>query len=154
MELQDNLGVEDVQAVGNVFKGIAGGIVARAKAKKAQKDSDAGNYWTLRPYLKTLIPIPQYIITQVSGQGITQKAILDLPAQAAGSSNAQIINDLKVLSGGGSLASMPIGGGVIESATPAATDTTTSMSNVKKYLPYIVISVIVLIALYFVWKKK
>ncbi len=58
---KDNLGVEDVQKVVQGVGSVAKSIRDRAKAKKAQKISDAGGYLTLTPYQKSLIPVPAYI---------------------------------------------------------------------------------------------
>jgi len=173
LDNRDNLTSEDLGAPKGTDK-IASAIFNVLKPEsKAQKNSDAvkasaaGNYWTLRPYLKNMIPIPQYIIDQVKGQGIAYFAVLQLPAQGVGASNSGIINQLKLLTLGGrdvlkpdptSQAAQPggleiIGGGTIDasknvSATPAA-----ATEQIKKYLPYIIGAIILVIILYFVIKK-
>lgn len=129
---------------------IAKGIRDKAKAKSAQKTADAGQYWTLRPYLKSLIPIPDYIIKQVAGQGITEYAVLQLPEQSAGSSNTQIISALKQLSGSGSGAGQTVN----PTGNILATDETVQEGfDFKKYLPYIAGIVIIGLIIYFVTKK-
>lgn len=112
----------------NLFKGIRD----RAKAKAAKKTADSGGYWTLRPYLKSLIAIPQYIVDQVAGQGITEEAVLQLPAQSVGTSNTQIISELKKLSGTVSVGATninPTGNTILQTEQPEGT--------FKKLLPYI-----------------
>lgn len=142
---------EDVITVGKSLVSSAGnlakGIRDKAKAKAAQKTADAGGYWTLRPYLKSLIPIPQYIITQVSGQGITEYAVLQLPAQQTGASNTQIITALKQLSGSGGTGATnvnPTGNTAIGGEAPA--------TDLKKFLPYVLV-LVVLVVLYYIIKK-
>lgn len=128
--------------LGSSVKNLAAGIRNRAKARKAQKVADAGQYWTLRPFLKGLIPIPQYVLDQVGGQGITEQAVINLPEQAVGTSPATIIKSLKALSSG----TIP------ESEKPA--DITGTVTSFKKYLPWIVGIIVVGILVIFVWKKK
>jgi hypothetical protein len=84
-----------IDQLASTAKNLAAGIRNKAKAKKAQKTADAGNYWTLEQFLKGLIPIPQYIYDQVKNQGISEYAVLQIPAQGVGTSNANIINLLK-----------------------------------------------------------
>lgn len=43
-------------------KSVVVNIRNRAKAKKAQKISDAGGYNTLTPFQKSLIPVPSYAL--------------------------------------------------------------------------------------------
>lgn len=156
MDLQtvehDNL-VDDVITTGKTLvstaSNITKGIRDKAKAKAAQKTADSGQYWTLRPYLKSLIPIPQYIINQVAGQGITEYAVLQLPEQTVGANNTEIIQKLKSLSGtGGAGATSNVNptGGVIGGETPEGVD-------IKKYIPYIIGALILGIAVYFLTKK-
>lgn len=150
---QDHL-VEDAITVGKTLTSaatnLAKGIRDKAKAKEAQKIADAGNYWTLRPYLKSLIPIPQYIINQVAGQGITEYAVLQLPEQSAGSSNTQIISALKQLSGTGAGAGQTVN----PTGNILATDENVQTGfDFKKYLPYIAGIVIIGLIIYFVTKK-
>ena len=150
--------VAGTEFAGQVWSGVssaAGKIVNKEKKKAAQKVSDNGQYWTLRPYLKSLIEVPQYVIDQVSNQGITKNAVLQLPAQQTGASQAQIINQLKTLSGGGSLNTAVFGDSGV-AATPAAEPKVladTAGDKIKRNLPYILISVAAVVALYFVFKK-
>ena len=154
--MQDN--VAGTELAGQVWSGVssaAGKIVNKAKKKAAQKVSDGGQYWTLRPYLKSLIEVPQYVIDQVSNQGITKNAVLQLPAQQTGASQAQIINQLKTLSGGGSLNTAVFGDSGV-AATPAAESKVLDDNvgdKIKRNLPYILIAVAGAVALYFVFKK-
>lgn len=152
VQKSDNL-VDDAITVGKTListaTNLGKGIRDKAKAKEAQKAADAGQYWTLRPYLKSLIPIPQYIINQVAGQGITEYAVLQLPAQSAGSSNSQIIAALKQMSGSGagSTSINPTGNAV------ATDETTNSGFDIKKYVPYIAGAIILGLIVYFITKK-
>jgi hypothetical protein len=169
MDLQNNLSVAETglpmgATVDKVASALAHGIVTNAKTKKAQKAAENGQYWTLDPYDKSLIQIPQYIINQVSGQGISYYAVLQLPAQGTGSSNTQIIEALKILTKnpnllgvtgqaakpesqgviGGAAASLPKSAGIISSTG----------ENIKKYLPYIIGGLLVVIIIYFIVKRK
>ena len=145
---------------------LAKGVVASAKSKSAQQAADAGSYWTLRPYLKSLIDIPAYIKDQVANQGINTYAVLQLPAQGTGSSNTQIITDLKALSkapnmtGVTGLAAAPSSLAEITSATNAiAMDasgavTGGTMAGLKTMLPYIIGLAVIGVLIYFIAKKK
>lgn len=156
MDLQhDNVGGIGVTEAWTTISNVGASIRNKAKAKAAQKVADAGNYWTLRPFLKSLIPVPQYIINEVAGQGITKQAVLDLPAQTIGGTNANVIAQLKTLSGGGSLNTAVIGeGGVIETATPAAAPKELVTSGVTKYVPYIIGAVVIGLIIYLIAKKR
>lgn len=155
--MQDNAtGTEFASQVWSGVSSAASKIVNKAKKKKAQQISDNGQYWTLRPYLKGLIPVPQYVIDQVSNQGITKQAVLDLPAQQVGASNAQIIAQLKTLSSGGSLNTAVFGEGGVAS-TPAAAEKElgdTTGDKIKRNLPYIIGVVVVGLLFYFIIKKR
>ena len=157
MDLQkDHVTGQDVAAQAFTFVGnTAARIRNKAKAKKAQGIADAGNYWTLTAFQKSLIPIPQYIIDQVSNQGINQNAVLNLPAQAAGASNATIISKLKTLSGGGTLNTAVIGDNTQVIGNPAAAEPKTiDAEGMKKYLPYIAGVVVLGVLVYFIVKRK
>jgi hypothetical protein len=95
----DSLGVEDIQAVTKTVGNVATAIRNKAKAKKAQAQADAGNYFTLRPFLKGLIPIPNYVLQMTAGTGITEAAIKDLPEQSVSASRESIMNALRLGSG-------------------------------------------------------
>lgn len=135
-----------VDSLASGAKNLLKGIRDKAKAKSAQKVSDSGGYWTLRPYLKSLINIPQYVIDQVAGQGITEEAVLQLPAQATGSSNTQIIAALKKLSGTSE-------GGTINPTGNPALDTQIPEGVLQKYLPFIIGALVLGFAVYFFTKK-
>ena len=84
-----------VDSVGNVISGLTHKAEVGAKSADAQKTANlmpggippkgsvAGGYWGLRAYLKSLIPIPAYVLQQVNGTGITEFGILNTPAQGA-----------------------------------------------------------------------
>jgi len=74
----DNLIAEEVDGVLSGVKNVAASIRNKAKAKKAQKISDAGGYLTLTPFQKSLIDVPDYILNQ--GIGANDKDIKNLPA--------------------------------------------------------------------------
>lgn len=156
MDNRDNLTLADtgipgggtVDKLASTVKNLAAGVRNKAKAKAAQKTADAGQYWTLRPFLKSLIPIPQYIITQVAGQGISENAILQLPEQGVGSSNTQIIAALKQMSGSGNSTNInPTGNEILNEPDE------NSELNIKKYLPYIIGIAILGLIIYFATKK-
>jgi hypothetical protein len=140
-----------VDSLGSTVKNLAAGIRNKAKAKQAQKIADAGNYWTLRPFLKNLIKIPQYILNQVAGQGITEDAVINLDAQATGASNTQIINALKQMSGTSVGAGGIIGNTNIPAVTPPPE---TKGFDFKKALPYIIGVVVIGIVIFFIVKRK
>jgi hypothetical protein len=160
----DNLSLADtgipggavVDSLASSAKNLAAGIRNKAKAKSAKAVSDAGDYWTLRPFLKSLIPVPQYVLDQVGGQGITEQQVLDIPEFSKGTPTATIIAKIT-----GQAAKSSIGaGGVISAATTsvsAATEKTLASdaaSSFKQYIPYIVVIGIVLIVIYIVMKNK
>jgi hypothetical protein len=124
--------------------GVMKNIRDKAKQKEAQKISDAGNYFTLRPYLKSLIAIPDYVKTMVANQGITQQAVLDLEAQGVGESNTSIISQLKTLSG-----TTSAGGQTIDAA-----GNTTAGTFFQKYGMYIIGVIILGIIIFFIVKRK
>jgi hypothetical protein len=98
-------GLVDAAATG--VKDLAAAIRNKAKAKKAQKISDAGGYFTLTPFQKSLIDVPAYAVSA----GTTAQDAKDSPA-------------------------MDISGG-----------------QLKKYLPYI-IGVVILVIIFFIVKRK
>ena len=154
MEYSNNLTLADtgipagatIDTVASTVKNIAGGIRNKAKAKEAQRISDAGNYFTLRPFLKSLIPIPQYVLNQVSGQGITEEAVIQLPEQGTGANASSIIAALKALSG------TPQGAGIpLKNVNAAGTD---GGVDIKKYIPYIIGVLLLGILVYIIIKRK
>ena len=78
--------MDNLSVVGEVdttlagIKNIAASIRNKAKAKKAQKISDAGGYMTLTPFQKSLIDVPDYILNQTTGTGATADDIKNMPA--------------------------------------------------------------------------
>ena len=160
-------GVPGGAVVDKIASDLGHGLLVSAKSKSAQSDSDKGNYWTLRPYLKNLIQIPQYIIDQVKGQNITYFAVLCLPAQAVGANNTQIIKDLQTLSSSGlpagsdptsqaakATAKQVIGSGGTAVAPGSAAAGVSTVSSLTKYIPYIIGGVVLIIIIYFIIKKK
>jgi hypothetical protein len=69
----------------SLVTGLRESIITKAKRKKAQKISDAGGYFTLSAYQKSLIEIPEYAKKQMATQG-TEPAKIQatdaLPIQA------------------------------------------------------------------------
>ena len=114
MDLQNNLTVADtgvpgggaVDAIASGVKNLATSVRNKAKAKKAQKISDAGGYFTLTPFQKSLINEPDYAKTTIGAKS-------DEPIEAIANQGFEI----------------------------------------KKYIPYI-IGVVVIIIIYFVVKSK
>ena len=120
MDLQhDNIDIAKIgEAAGQVLKagsGLAKGIRDKAKAKKAQKISDAGGYFQLTAYQKSLIPVPDYARVQAQATGNIVN----------GSPEQPVIND----AGQVDIAQAP--------ALPA-TDEQVGM-KLKQYLPFILI---------------
>ena len=162
----DNLGVSDVTDVAKSLGNIGAGIADAAKKKSAQKVADNGQYWTLRPFLKSMIQIPQYILEQVKNQGITYYAVYQLPAQGVGANNTDIINQLKSLSGQGVApgvsgpaadpkAQNTIGTlGVNEAVQPMGTTAKNTMTDLKKYIPYALGVLVIGVIIYFIVKHK
>lgn len=156
MEDCNNLTANDIiPGVGGVIdKGATGvkdvviNIRNKAKAKEAQKVADSGGYWTLRPFLKSLIPIPQYILDQVAGQGITEYAVKQLPEQSVGTSNTTILSALQKMSGTGTVA-----GSSVNPTGNIKYPGELQESNLQKYLPYIGGGLVVLILAYFIFKR-
>jgi hypothetical protein len=156
-------GIPGGELIDNIASNLASSIRDKAKGKEAQKIADAGNYWTLRPYLKSLIPIPQYIINQVSGQGVSYYAVLQLPEQSTGASNDSIIRGLKALTGNGiapgvtGQAAEPAAQSIIGGEQSAATGTPLTLptltANTKKYLIIGLVIAVIVIG-YFLLKHK
>lgn len=162
---------------GNMAKGIRD----RAKAREAQKISDAGNYFTMRAYLKTLIAIPDYVLNMVKDQGISEYAVIQLGAQGAGSSTSSIISKLKALtvapipSGVSAelaalrtsyIESLPVYSGSTdlgitvnkapqqpEISQTAGEKVKAAAGNLQPYLPFIIGGLILALIAYFAFKK-
>lgn len=163
-------GIPGGELIDKVASELGHNLLVSAKSKFAQKTADKGNYWTLRSYLKNLIKIPQYIIDQVKGQGITYYAILQIPAQGIGASNTQIINLLKQVSGQGDIlhadpksqaakpeSQMTVGSDGQPELTKASDGILNALpmtKTFKKYLPYIIGIVLFGIIVYLIVKYK
>jgi len=177
----DNIDVAGaVKTLASTAGNMAKGIRDRSKAKKAQKTADAGNYFTLNAYAKTLIPIPGYVVDMVKDKGITEYAVMQLGAQGAGASNSSIISKLKALT----VAPMPsgvhpdiaavrasyieslpqyssspqLGMTVGASTQPEISQTSgekvkVATGNLQSYLPFIIGGLILAIIAYFAFKK-
>lgn len=150
----DNFGVEDVQKIVDVGKNIAGSIVKRAKTKKAQKIADAGSYWTLTPYQKSLIGIPAYISQQTAGKGITQEAIKSLARQTTGTPIETIVQALQLASGVQTPSTTP-STVAMEQAGQALLNQDANALKVKlqKAMPYILGVTAIGVVVYFISKK-
>lgn len=153
-------GGADVDKLASSLKNIAAGVRNKAKAKKAQSVADAGNYWTLSEFQKGLIPIPQYIVDQVAGHGISEKAVLSIREQGAGATNAGIIAKLVDITNGASPDSPNLGTGAFVTTGAASTTlasaakTLDSGDNTKKYLMYGGIALVLGLIIYFIVKRK
>jgi hypothetical protein len=165
-DVSNATGIPGGAVVDKIASDLASGIKVSAKTKSAQKTADSGQYWTLTPYMKSLIPIPQYIIDQVKGQNISYFAVYQLPAQGVGASSTSMIASLQDMTkhpnmtGVGGPAAKPaaqsiIGsGGTAVSATDPAAGSAASTSTLTKYLPYIIGAAALAIVIYFIIKKK
>jgi hypothetical protein len=152
-------GGADVDKLASSLKNIAAGVRNKAKAKKAQAVADAGNYWTLSEFQKGLIPIPQYIVDQVAGHGISEKAVLSLREQGTGATNASVLAKLVDITNGMSPDDTNLGTGVFKSSGAATVDasaakTLDSGDNTKKYLMYGGIALVLGLIIYFIVKRK
>jgi hypothetical protein len=165
-------GIPGGAVVDKIASDLGHGLLVNAKTKSAQSDADAGNYWTLRPYLKSLITIPQYIIDQVKGQNISYFAVLQLPAQGVGASNTTIITALQAMTKNPNMAGVTgqaakpaaqsiigSGGTAVAAGSPEAGAASTkeagaASTNLKTYLPYIIGAIILGIIIYLIVKSK
>jgi hypothetical protein len=166
-DISNATGIPGGAVVDKIASDLASGIRVSAKTKSAQKTADSGQYWTLTPYLKSLITIPQYIIDQVKGQNISYFAVYQLPAQGVGASSTSMIASLQDetkhpnMTGVGGPAAKPAaqsiigsGGTAVQATDPAAGSTAASTSTLTKYLPYIIGAAALAIIIYFIIKKK
>jgi hypothetical protein len=164
---------QGISAVWNLGGNVAKRIRDNAKQREAQGISDAGNYWTMRPYLKSLINIPDYILQQTANQGISEYAIIQLPAQGIAATNANVIDKLKMITNQpvdpgaapavaalrGSIvtmASLSAAGGAGATAAAAQKSLTpnTAAQNIQKYLPYALGALALGLIVYFIAKRK
>lgn len=115
----------------SAVSGLASGIRNKAKAKKAQKISDAGGYFTLSGFQKSLIPVPDYAKVQAAASGNV----------AAGAGTGQpVIND----------------SGQVDVAQVEAIPASEAQvkSKLKEYLPYILGVIVLVVVVFIVMKKK
>jgi hypothetical protein len=166
-------GLQTAGAIWNTVGSAAKRIRDNAKEKQAQGISDAGNYWTMRPYLKSLINIPDYILQQTANQGISEYAIIQLDAQGTGATNANIIDKLKMITNNPlqpgtapavaalkntmvTMSSLSAAGGAGATAAAGQKSLTpnTAAQNIQKYLPYILGALAVGLIGYFIIKRK
>lgn len=149
----DNFGVEDVTKIVEGGKKLVASIKDNKRRKEAQALADAGEYWFLSPYAKKLIPIPNYVIQQTTGKGITQDAILNYPKQPKGTSFDVILPGLQLASG--YVAPVSADTKAMEAAgkTLLNQDAAIAGEKVKKALPYIIGAVVLGFIIYFITKK-
>jgi hypothetical protein len=164
---------QGVSAVWNLGSNVAKRIRDDAKRKQAQGIADGGNYWTMRPYLKSLINIPDYILQQTANQGISEYAIIQLPAQGIAATNANVIDKLKMLTNQpvdpgaapavaalrGSIVTMASlsgagGAGATAAAAQKSLTPNTAAQNIQKYLPYILGALAVGLIIFLIVRKK
>lgn len=149
----DNFGVEDVTKIAEGVKNIAAKLKDNKRRKEAQALSDAGEYWFLSPYAKKLIPIPNYVIQQTTGKGITQDAILNYPKQPKGTPIDVVLPGLQLASGfvapvGADTKAMEQAGKTLLNQDAAAAET-----KIKKALPYILGAAAIGLIIYFISKN-
>jgi hypothetical protein len=132
MEYSDNLTASDVlgskgaalDTAGTAAKKLLGNIRNKAKAKKAQKISDAGGYATLSAFQKSLIPVPAYINQQAQTVAASSKT----PAAA-------VIDKMKT-------------------SEPIPVSDAQKANLFKQYLPYLIVVIVIGALLYFFVIKK
>jgi hypothetical protein len=170
LQLSDNLSLSDIDPSLGVVDKVASALKPQSKSSKnaeAVTKSANGQYFTLRPYLKNMITIPDYVISQTSGKNIAYFAVLQLPAQAPNTSIDLIIPKLQALTQAGvptnvdptSQAAQPkalqiIGGNASANNTTSPIPIPMNLVNIKAYLPYIIGVVLIAVILYFVLRKK
>ena len=152
----------------------------KKKTKEAQAVADKGQYFTLRPYLKSLIPIPAYVVDMAKDKGISEYAVLQLPEQGTGASTSSIIaalqkmtvdpmpsgvaadvaalrasfiNSLPVVSTntGFTVGTTPVTNPVINDPLPDKAKS--AVGSLAPYLPYIIGALAIGLVIYFVTKK-
>ena len=149
----DNFGVEDVTKIIEGGKKLVTSIKDNKRRKAAKALADAGEYWFLSPYAKKLIPIPNYVIQQTTGKGITQEAILNYPKQPKGTSFDVILPGLQLASG--YVAPVSADTKAMEQAgkTLLNQDAAAAGEKIKKALPYIIGAVVIGFIVYLISKK-
>jgi hypothetical protein len=138
--------------IGSKLKSLRVGIVNKAKAKKAKKISDGGGYWGLTSFQKSLINIPQYVLDQVGGQGISEKMVEQMPKWQSTPTIADIKAVDAKIKGTNKISDTGIIG-VSEPLAAAAEKNLTPM-DYKKYIPYVIGVVVLAVVIFFVVKKK
>jgi hypothetical protein len=170
LQLKDDLTAADVLgSQGAILDKVANALKPQSKSSKnaeAVTKSANGQYFTLRPYLKNMITIPQYVIDQVSGKNIAYFAILQLPAQAPNTPIELIIPKLQALTQAGvpanvdptsqaaQAAALQIIGGNTSTANTILGVTPANLVNIKAMLPYIIGVVLIGVIAYFIFRKK
>jgi hypothetical protein len=157
----DNLGVEDVTKILDIGKNAVQKLKDKKFAKQANEFVAKGKYWNLSQYSKSLIPIPAKIISETSGKGITEQAILNLPPQKQKApypgTTPEIIAALQLASG------MTVPGvgttaKAVETAAKTAIATEAkepgnAQEQIKKYLPYVLGAAVIGLIVYLISKK-
>jgi hypothetical protein len=170
MDLSNNLSAADLLpgGVGATIDKVASSLMPESKAAKAKdavKAINAHQYWTLRPYLKNMEQIPQYVIDMVKGKNVAYFAILCLPAQSSTVSDASTLVMLQNMTKAGrdaitgidptSQAAKPEALLIVGAdGTAVAPGTTSSTVSISTYLPYIIGAIILGIVVWFIMKKK
>lgn len=146
----DNFGVEDVTKIFEGAKNIVQSVKNKKKAKEAQDWSDKNDYWFLSPAAKKLIPIPNYVVNAVQGQGITQEAILNYPKQPHNTTFDDVKAGLQLASGYVNPTATVTQKSVDDAGT---TDLNAAGEKMRKYLPYLLGAVVLGVLVYFIAKK-
>lgn len=157
----DNLGVEDVTKILDIGKNAVKKLKDRKLAKQANEFVTKGKYWNLSQYSKSLIPIPNNIISETTGKGITQQAILNLPPQKQKApypgTTPEIIASLQLASGmavpGVGLTSEGVATAAETAAATQAKAPGGTQEQIKKYLPYVLGVAVIGLIVYLISKK-
>ena len=149
----DNFGLEDAEKIVSGIKNLATSLKNKKLTKAGQAIADAGDYWHITPYTRKLIPIPNYIIQETSGKGITQDAILNYPKQPTGTKTPSVLAGLQLASG--YVAPVDADTKAMEQAgkTLLNQDAEAAGSKIKKALPYILGVAALGLIVYFISKK-
>lgn len=151
---KDNFGVEDVEKLVSGVKNVQQTLKDNKRRKEAIAFVNRGEYWQLSPYAKSLIPIPNYIVSEISGKGITQEAVLNLPKQAPGTSKEVILQALQLASGLQTPSTTPSTVAMEKAgATLLNQDAAAVQSKISKAMPYIIGVVVIGVIVYFISKK-
>lgn len=150
---KDNFGVEDVTKIAEGVKNVVQSLKNKKLAKAGQEIADRGDYWHITPYTRKLIPIPNYIIQETTGKGVTQDAILNYPKQVTGTKTKDVLAGLQLASG--YVAPVDADTKAMEAAgkTLLNEDAAAAGAKIKKALPYILGAAAIGIIIYFISKK-